>query len=57
MATSTQENQTVQIVVYIKRNPVKTQKQFYHYWENTHAPLVAPWAQKHGIISYRQVLV
>ncbi|KAH8655365.1 EthD domain-containing protein [Xylariales sp. PMI_506] len=42
-------------VAFLKKNPNITHEQFYHHWENIHGPLVKPWAQKHGIISYTQV--
>jgi hypothetical protein len=45
---------TVQIVAFICRNPKLTVEEFYKRWSTVHAPIVAPWAEKHGIISYRQ---
>ncbi|KIW00660.1 uncharacterized protein PV09_07847 [Verruconis gallopava] len=45
---------TTQIVTFIARNPKLTREEFYKHWGTVHAPLVAPWAEKHGIISYRQ---
>lgn len=47
-------SKTTQIVAFIKRNPNLSREDFYKYWSTIHAPLVAPWAEKHGIISYRQ---
>jgi hypothetical protein len=45
----------IRIIGFIKRRPDLTEEQFYKHWENIHGPLVAPWAVKHGIISYSQV--
>ncbi|KAF9875571.1 hypothetical protein CkaCkLH20_06952 [Colletotrichum karsti] len=47
--------QTVCSVAFLKRKPGLTQEEFYHHWEKVHGPLVKPWAQKHGFISYTQV--
>jgi hypothetical protein len=45
----------IRIIGFIKRRPDLTEEQFYEHWGNIHGPLVAPWAVKHGIISYSQV--
>jgi len=52
---STREHKHVQATAYIKRKPGLTQAQFYDYWQNVHARKVAPWAEKHGVLSYKQV--
>ena len=45
---------TIQIVTFIKRNPKLSREDFYKHWREVHAPIVAPWAEKHGILTYRQ---
>lgn len=45
---------TVQIVTFIKRNPKLSREEFYKHWSTVHAPMVAPWAEKHGVLQYRQ---
>jgi hypothetical protein len=45
---------TTQIVTFIVRNPKLTREQFYEHWSTIHAGLVAPWAEKHKILQYRQ---
>jgi len=32
-----------------------TEAEFYEYWLVNHSAIVIPWAEKHGILSYRQV--
>jgi len=44
-----------QTIAYLRRKPGLTKAQFYDHWQNIHAKKVAPWAEKHGIISYKQV--
>lgn len=46
---------SIQILTYIRRNPSLSRSEFYDYWRTKHAPIVAPWAQKYGILSYRQI--
>lgn len=46
---------SLQILTYIRRRRTLTSEQFYAHWENTHAPKVIPWAEKHGIRRYQQV--
>ncbi|KAI8156523.1 Dehydratase aurZ [Colletotrichum sp. SAR 10_70] len=53
-ATETPQN-TVCSIAFLKRKADLTQEEFYHHWENVHGPLVRPWAEKHGFISYTQV--
>jgi hypothetical protein len=48
-------NHSTQVLIYIKRNPKLSLEDFYHYWENSHGSLCAPWLAKSGILSYRQV--
>jgi hypothetical protein len=45
----------VQAIAYLKRKPELSLSQFYAYWEHIHAKKVLPWAEKHGVLSYRQV--
>jgi hypothetical protein len=40
---------------YLRRRRDITPAQFYDYWENVHAPIIIPWAEKHGIRRYQQV--
>jgi hypothetical protein len=49
------EKDCIQIISYIKRNPALTPAEFYSHWAQVHAPKVAPWAEKHGILRYQQV--
>ena len=42
-------------IAFLQKRPDMTPEQFYHHWEHVHAPLVKPWAKKHGIVSYTQV--
>ncbi|KAH5248957.1 hypothetical protein HBI71_168400 [Parastagonospora nodorum] len=55
MAAETHQS-PIQILTYIRRNRFLTRAQFYTHWEMIHAPKVIPWAEKHGIIRYQQVL-
>jgi hypothetical protein len=45
---------TILIVTFIKRNPNLSREEFYKHWSTIHAPIVAPWAEKHGVLQYRQ---
>lgn len=54
IATEMPQN-TVCSIAFLKRKADLTQEEFYHHWENVHGPLVRPWAEKHGFISYTQV--
>ncbi|ORY01580.1 EthD domain-domain-containing protein [Clohesyomyces aquaticus] len=53
----TSDSNYIQIITYIKRNPALTPAEFYHHWEHVHAPIVAPWADKHGVKRYEQIHV
>jgi len=44
-----------QIIAYLRRKPGLSKAQFYEHWGTIHAKKVAPWAEKIGAISYRQV--
>lgn len=46
---------TIQIITYIRRALKLIIEQFYTRWRDVHAPIVAPWAQKYDILSYRQI--
>jgi len=46
---------TTTILVYIRRKPGLTSEQFYDHWETVHARIVAPWAEKNGLLGYRQI--
>lgn len=41
-------------VSYLKKKPEMSLEEFYNHWENVHGPLVKPWMEKHGFISYTQ---
>ena len=41
----------------LKRKAGTTRQEFNTYWETVHAPLVAPWALKWGIVYYAQVII
>lgn len=44
----------VSSISYLKKKPGLTLEEFYDHWENVHAPLVKPWMEKHGFVSYTQ---
>ncbi|KAL7931281.1 EthD domain-containing protein [Trichoderma chlorosporum] len=46
---------TLYKICFIRRRPDLTEEQFYNHWRNVHAPIIAPWAKKHGIIGYTQI--
>lgn len=46
---------TLYMIAFIKRRPDLTEEQFYNHWRNIHAPKIAYWAKKNGIIGYTQV--
>ncbi|KAF2260262.1 hypothetical protein CC78DRAFT_620392 [Lojkania enalia] len=56
MANATEQDY-IQVVTYIKRKHSLTPAYFYNYWQNAHAPKVAPWAKEHGIRRYQQIHV
>jgi hypothetical protein len=43
------------LIAFITRKPGTSREEFSLHWQKTHAVLVAPWAEKWGIIKYRQV--
>ncbi|KAF2810346.1 uncharacterized protein BDZ99DRAFT_520417 [Mytilinidion resinicola] len=45
----------VWLIAFITRLPSWTHEEFCAYWKETHAPLVAPFLARHGIINYRQI--
>lgn len=47
--------QTITSISFLKKRPDISHEEFYHHWEHVHGPLVKPWMEKHGIISYTQV--
>ena len=55
MTDSTQNEKTVFSISFLKKRPDITHEQFYNHWENVHGPLVKPWMEKHGFVSYTQV--
>jgi len=42
----------ITVVAYLKRRSDLTPEQFWDHFKNVRAPLVAPWAAKHGFLSY-----
>lgn len=44
-----------QFIFYLRRKPGMSKEQFYDHWEHVHAKKVAPWAERVGVVSYRQV--
>lgn len=46
---------SIQILTYIRHNPSLSPSEFYTYWRTKYAPIVAPWAQKYGMLSYRRI--
>lgn len=49
------EEGSIHILIFLKRRSDITEKQMFHHWEHVHAPLVAPWAIKHGFTNYTLV--
>ncbi|KAF2704141.1 hypothetical protein K504DRAFT_462731 [Pleomassaria siparia CBS 279.74] len=47
----------INILSYIKRNPVLTRDAFYEHWELIHGPKVGPWVEEHGFKRYQQIYV
>ncbi|MCJ1424701.1 hypothetical protein MMC29_002589 [Sticta canariensis] len=43
---------SLHILIFFKRRSDITEAQMFHHWEHVHAPLVAPWAIKHGFKKY-----
>ncbi|MCJ1267631.1 hypothetical protein MMC22_007517 [Lobaria immixta] len=46
------EGGSLHILIFLKRRSDITEEQMFHHWEHVHAPLVAPWAIKHGFTKY-----
>ncbi|KAK4065537.1 hypothetical protein Trihar35433_7657 [Trichoderma harzianum] len=46
---------TLYMIAFIRRRPDLTEEQFYNHWRNIHAPKIAYWAKKNGIIGYTQI--
>lgn len=40
---------------FIHRKPGMSEAEFYEYWYTRHGAFVAPWAEKYGLVAYRQV--
>ena len=47
--------QVIRVICYLSKRAELSDEEFYNYWENKHAPLVAPWLVKHGVVGYEQV--
>ncbi len=47
----------IRLLGFVKRRPDLSEEDFYKHWKDVHAPLVAPWALKHGVTGYTQVCV
>lgn len=43
------------LLALITKNTDLTHDEFGRYWRETHAKLVAPWLEKQGVRTYRQV--
>jgi hypothetical protein len=52
---STAAGDHFEILMYIRRKPGTSREEFYKHWQLKHARLIAPWAEKHGVVSYTQV--
>jgi len=39
----------------VRRKAGLTHEEYSRHWKEIHAPIVAPWLAKHGILRYRQV--
>ncbi|KAH6644247.1 EthD domain-containing protein [Boeremia exigua] len=44
----------LRITVLAHRNRNLTEEQFHAHWTTRHAPLVASWLQRHGVVKYTQ---
>lgn len=49
------QDHTVCSISFLKKRPDITHEEFYHHWEKIHGPLIKPWMEKHGVLSYTQV--
>lgn len=49
------EGVSLHILIFLKRRSDITEEWMFHHWEHVHAPLVAPWAIKHGFKNYKLV--
>ncbi|KAH0829691.1 hypothetical protein AYO21_10598 [Fonsecaea monophora] len=56
MAEESYANPTGPVTIgsFIHKKPGMTEEDFYRYWYTRHGALVAPWAEKYGLIGYRQ---
>lgn len=52
---STPEKTLYQMIAYIRRAPHVSMDEFYEHWGKTHSTLIAPWAEKYGVKTYKQV--
>lgn len=50
-----QTKDTFTSISFLKKRPDISHEQFYHHWQHVHGPLVKPWMEKHGFLSYTQV--
>jgi hypothetical protein len=55
MADEQQSQQPVCSISFLKKRADISHEEFYYHWENVHGPLVKPWMEKYGILSYTQV--
>lgn len=52
---STATGDHIELITYLRRKPGLTRAQFNTHWQSVHAKKIAPWAEKHGVISYKQI--
>ena len=55
MASESKNQEPFVSISFLKKRPDMTLEQFYHHWQHVHGPLVKPWMEKHGFLSYTQV--
>ena len=54
MLLSTLLKHSVQVLIFIRRNPSLTPDEFYKKWDQL-GPVVVPLATKHDFVTYKQV--
>jgi hypothetical protein len=47
----------IELVTYLVRKPGMSRKEFNDHWQNTYSKVIASWAEKHGVVSYKQVCI
>lgn len=50
-----QKESLLKVSITHRRNPNMTEEEYHKYWTEVHAPLVAEWLARHGVVKYTQV--